>query len=63
MTSQPLTITVQEARTVLGVSRDWIEDRIKDGTLSSTKVARTRFLSRAEVMALVPGKAKQEEAA
>jgi len=59
----PLTMTIREACAVLGKGETWMRERIADGTLSASRVGRSVLLSRSEVMALVPGRAREVEAA
>ncbi len=59
----PLAITIREAQELLGKSETYIRARIADGTLKATKAGRSVILSRAQVLSLVPGVAREMEAA
>lgn len=52
-TCDKLWLSQKEATTYLGVSKDWLEDRRRDGMLHYSKVANTIFYIKSEIDRIV----------
>jgi excisionase family DNA binding protein len=61
MTEQRLTLTVNEAAALLGVSRPTVYTLMRQGRLTQIKLGRRTFIGRKQVVALVDGAAPAEQ--